>query len=332
MTAAPITVTLLAFDYALGAAILGMHDLLYFAGSQANAIEENPSARRSQRFNLKIASPKGQSIRLMNQLSMAAHCSFDELTPSEVVLIPAMAGHPARTLAANPELIRFLKRVDPDFTVIGSNSSGSFFLAEAGLLDNRRCTTFWNDADDFEQRYPKVQLERQERLVRGGNIICDGGGSSWFDLGLYLVEQFCDHQTAVATAKYFMVDLERSAQRSFAPQFGDQQHKDQSILAVQNWLAAHYAESINLNDVAERFGLSSRSLVRRFKLATGMTPLHYLQELRLDAASRLLVQSRRSIEDITHAVGYQDTSSFIRLFKRRTDYSPSRYRARFQSV
>lgn len=332
---------------------MGMHDLLYFAGAtfaQASlehtdlehADSTNKRAKQDQtpaleapannRFELRIASPQGEPIKLMNQLSAEAHCSYAELAPSDVYLVPAMAGEPQRTLASNSTLIKLLGELDLSSCLLGSNSNGGFFLAEAGLLDQKRATSFWADADYFAERYPRVKLERDERLVRDGNIISDSGGSSWFDLGLYLVELFCDHATAVAAAKYFMVDLARSAQLSFAPAFGEQQHQDQSVRAVQDWLAKHYGEAIVLSEVAERFGLSSRSLVRRFKLATGLTPVNYLQELRLDAASRLLVQTRRSVEDITQAVGYQDVSSFIRLFKRRTQYSPSSYRARFRNA
>lgn len=316
---------------------MSMHDLLYFAGANyANSQLEKASPLHNRqavnRFDIRIASPQGAPLKLMNQMSLNAHCSYDKLPPCDIYLIPAMSGEPERTLTANDELVNLLNRLDLTQSLLGSNSNACFFLAEAGLLEHKKVTTFWAYAEQFAKRYPNVCLAREERLVRDGNIISDSGGNSWLDLGLYLVEQFCDHRTAVATAKYFMVDLERSAQISFAPEFGEQQHKDTHVRAIQDWLAKHYSEAIVLSEVAERFGLSTRSLVRRFKLATGLTPVNYLQELRLDGASRLLVQSRRSVEDITHAVGYQDVSSFIRLFKRRTGYSPSSYRDRFKSI
>lgn len=330
----PLKITLLCFDYALAAAVTGMHDLLYFAGNHYSRQRGlmAPDLAPGKRFKLRLASAQGRAIKLSNRLSLNVHCGFDEIRDSDVLLVPAMAGDPERTLAANPQLLDFLRQTDTSQCLLGSNSNGAFFLAEAGLLTDKQITTFWGNADLFNQRYPHVHLRPQERLVRDGNIISDSGGSSWFDLGLYLVEHFCDHTSAAAAAKYFMVDMARSAQLSFAPEFGEQQHNDKTILALQDWLAQHYADAIVLSEVAAKFGLSSRSLVRRFKLATGLSPVQYLQELRLDAASRLLVQTRRSIEDITHAVGYRDVSSFIRLFKRRTHYSPSSYRARYQTA
>lgn len=205
-------------------------------------------------------------------------------------------------------------------------------LAEAGLLEGKKATTFWDNVALFRSRYPTVDLRPDQLLIHDGNILCDAGGISWFDLGLYLIELFCDHQTAMDTAKYFMVDLERSTQLSFTPLVSKQHHSDRPILEIQSWMEEHYAGSVSMEEVSKRFGLSNRTLVRRFKLATGVTPLNYLQEVRLNAAGRLLVQSNQTVEEITHAVGYEDISSFIRLFKRQTNYTPNSYRARFRAV
>ena len=134
------------------------------------------------------------------------------------------------------------------------------------------------------------------------------------------------------TAKSFLVDLERSTELSFSPLTSKKFHGDNAILDIQKWMDEHYAAHINIDEMCQQFGISNRSLLRRFKLATGVTPLNYLQDVRLDAASRLLVQSNDTIEAITHKVGYEDISSFTRLFKRRSGFSPSSYRARFRAV
>lgn len=323
-----VTISVMLFDYVLGAAVMGINDLLYFAG-RAYAQRHGHS---QPRFAIRLVSAHGQPVKAMNRITLTPHCSLAEAGHSEVVLVPSIAGDIAQTLRDNTWLTDYLQQAAAAGSLLGNNSNGSFFLAEAGLLAGKKATTFWDNVELFRQRYPSIDLRADQVLIHDGNILCDAGGTSWFDLGLYLVELFCDHATAMDTAKYFMVDLERAKQLSFTPLVSLRHHSDAAILQVQAWLEQHHAERISIDALGAQFGLSNRSLARRFKLVTGVTPLHYLQEVRLDAAGRLLVQTNASIEDITHAVGYEDISSFIRLFKRRTHYAPSTYRARFRAL
>lgn len=320
-----IKVTVLVFDYALPAAVAGISDLLYFAGGST-------ARGGTKRFQIRLASHDGKPVKAMNRMTITPHCGVDEIEDSDVFLVPAITGDIEQTLHDNRWLVDLLRRVADTDCIVGSNSNGSFFLAEAGLLDDKTATTFWDNVDLFRARYPSIDLRPDQLLIHDGKILCDAGGTSWFDLGLYLVELFCDDQTAMETAKYFMVDLERNTQLSFTPMISKRYHSDHLILEVQTWMEKRYAEDLSIEQVARQFGLSNRTLARRFKLATGVTPQQYLQDIRLNAASRMLVQSNQSIEAITHAVGYEDVSSFVRLFKRRTNYSPGGYRSRFRAV
>ncbi|GLS25652.1 GlxA family transcriptional regulator [Marinibactrum halimedae] len=324
-----INVTILVYDYVLAAAVMSINDLLYFAGHIYQRARPNESAPR---FRIQLASKDSKPVNTMNQLTITPHCGINDIQSSDIYLVPTIAGDVEQTLADNLWLIRTLQQANQTNSLIGSNSNGSFFLAEAGLLQNKKATTFWNNANLFRARYPDIDLQTDQLFIHDGNILCDAGGTSWFDLGLYLIELFCDHQTAMDTAKYFMVDLERSSQRSFTPLASKKHHSDRVILAVQHWMETHYSDEISIVAMSTQFSLSHRSLVRRFKLATGITPLNYLQEVRLDAASQLLIKTNKTIEEITHAVGYEDISSFIRLFKRKTNFSPNSYRARFRAV
>ncbi|GAA5314810.1 MAG: GlxA family transcriptional regulator [Candidatus Pelagadaptatus aseana] len=323
-----IKISIVVFDYALAAAAMGMSDMLYFAGN----IYQRQQRQREPRFQVRLASRDGQPVKVMNNLSITPHCSLQDIEDSDVVLLPNITGEIDLTLTRNSDVIELLQRLQQRNCIIGCNSTGVFFAAEAGLLDGRQATTLWSAVDDFRERYPKVDLRPDQLLTVDGNLICDAGGTSWFDLGLHLIELFCGHRTAMDTAKYFMVDLERSTQLSFSPLASLKYHGDKTILEIQHWLEAHYREAISMDDLGHAFGLSNRSLLRRFKLATGLSPLSYLQDIRLDMACRLLVQSNKSVEEVTHEVGYEDVSSFIRLFKRRSGFTPNNYRARFRAV
>ncbi len=328
-----VTITVLLFDNVLSAAVMGINDLLFYAGNRYQSLHRQVGEKsREPHLQVRLASSHGQPVRVMNNLILTPHCSIQDIEKSDVYLVPTITADIEQTLKENQWLLDLLKEVAKTDAIIGGNSNGSFFLAEAGLLDGKQATTFWRDVDLFRQRYPHIDLRPDQLLIHDGNIICDTGGTSWLDHGLYLVELFCDHQTAMDTAKSFLVDLERSTELSFSPLTSKKFHGDNVILDIQKWMEEHYASHINIEEMCQQFGISNRSLLRRFKLATGVTPLNYLQDVRLDAASRLLVQSNSSIENITHQVGYEDISSFTRLFKRSSGFSPSSYRARFRAV
>jgi len=322
-------VTVLGFDYVLASALTGINDLLSLAGVSWNKLHQQVP---EPKFRVQIASWDKKPILTLNNVIIMPHCAIQEVQHSDVYLVPCIAGDIEKTLAQNPGIVALLKKLNQSSNLIGSNSTGSFFLAEAGILDHKIATTHWGLADLFRQKYPKVKLKADQLITHDDNILCDGGGLAWFDMGLYLIELFCDHDTAVGSAKAFVIDTGRTTQLTYSPLISKKYHNDKAVLSVQNWLEEHYISDISIEHLGQQFGLSHRSLIRRFKSAAGLTPSNYLQEIRLDAASKYLVQSVKTIGEITHAIGYEDISSFTKLFKRKTGLSPSNYRARFKPI
>lgn len=321
-----IVVTILAFDNALTSSLTGLNDLLYFANTMQRKKGDG------NEFLVQLASYDGQPVRTLNNLFFPVHCGIADVQHTDVYLVPTITGNIDRALDQNHWIIETLKYAGKSDHLIGSNSSGSFFLGETGLLDHKAATTHWTLVDMFRERYPLVNLNPDQLITHDGNILTDCGGLAWFDLGLYLVELFCGHETAANLSKFFVLDLGRANSLTYSPLISKKYHKDEQILSIQNWMEDNYQTSIMIEKIGEQFGLSNRSLLRRFKQATGSTPSHYLQDIRLDAATKLLVHSNRSIEEITHSVGYDDISSFTRLFKRKVGMSPSHYRARFKPI
>lgn len=197
------------------------------------------------------------------------------------------------------------------------------------MLDGRRATTHWGYIDLFRARYPKVDLQPEPLITEDGPICCSGGGMAWFDLALYLIERYAGHETAVATAKSYVIDMGRHSQKAYSALEGRRYHQDPLVLRAQDWLEGHYGEPLALQDLASTLNVSARTLMRRFRQATGSTALSYQQTLRIEAARRHLEGTSWSIAQITERIGYEDVSSFIRLFKRETGLSPGEYRERF---
>jgi len=319
-------VTVLGFDYAFASAITGVIDLLSMAGVTWNRIHGSPIEKQ---FEVLIATVDGGAVRCTNGLEIRAHKTFDEVERTDLLLVPTIAGNIEKTLALNPAVMPWLRKHYEQGADIASNCTGAFFLAESGILNGKDATTHWGYLDLFQQRYPQVNLQASQLITTDGSVFCSGGGMAWLDMGLFLIERYCGHDVAIASAKSHVIDISRGSEPAYSSILSKKYHHDETILALQDWLDVNYHQKITLDLLAEKSAMTERTFKRRFKSATGESAISYLQSLRIEAAKKLLERSRLSVEQITHNIGYEDVSSFIRLFKKHTALSPSAYRARF---
>ena len=319
-------VTVIGFEQALATAITGIMDLFRMAGVTWARINEQPV---EPHFQVTLATATGEPCHCVNGLTLQAHCSWAEAPAPDIVIIPTIGGDIERTLADNAALAPLLRDWHRQGTDVASNCTGAFFLADASLLDNRDATTHWGYCNLFRERYPDVRLLPHQLITSADTLFCAGGGMAWFDLGLFLVERHCGVETARTLAKAFVMDMGRNSQAAYASIHSRRYHQDQTVMLIQDWLEEHIAEPINLDALATRFHLTPRTFKRRFRDATGDRPLHYLQKLRVEAAKRLLEDPRQRLQQVTRAVGYEDASSFSRLFRTHTGMTPSTYRSRF---
>jgi transcriptional regulator GlxA family with amidase domain len=158
---------------------------------------------------------------------------------------------------------------------------------------------------------------------------CGGGVHAALDLSLYLVEKFCGHEIATQSAKALLIETPRAWQAGFAIVPLKTDHSDDAISSAQEWMHENFHRDFPLDALARRVAMSLRNFVRRFKQATGDSPLIYLQKLRVATAKRLLENDHRTVQEVSDAVGYQDVAFFRQLFQRHTGASPSAYRERF---
>ena len=131
------------------------------------------------------------------------------------------------------------------------------------------------------------------------------------------------------TAKAFVVDYRRDSQLTYSLMRLAKPHRDDKISEIQRWLDEHFAENVMVEDLADRFGMSKRTLIRRFNTALDMPPNTYIQSVRIEAARKLLEETERTVDLVMNDVGYEDASSFRRLFRKKTGLTPTEYRRRF---
>jgi transcriptional regulator GlxA family with amidase domain len=202
-------------------------------------------------------------------------------------------------------------------------------LAETGLLDGKRATTHWALADAYRARWPRIDWQPEHFVTESGRLFCAGGVYAALDLSLHLVERYAGYDVAMQTARALLLETRRTAQAGFAVPAHRSEHGDAEVAAAEEWMRQHLREALRVDALARRFGMSPRSFARRFKLATGETPLAYLHGVRIEAAKHLLETGARPLREIAGAVGYEDVAFFRALFKRRTGAAPAAWRRRF---
>ena len=326
------TVTIIGFNGALASAITGMIDLFRLAGvTWARIHGEQPSAQ----FRTRLLTENGEPCQCINGVTILADGSWqdvDDLGADDVLIIPTIGAPIDEILKTNNPLIQWLsgfQDATPGDVRVASNCTGAFLLAAAGLLDGREATTHWGFSNQFRERFPAVDLRPEKLVTVGGPVACAGGGMAWWDLGVYLVERLAGAQVARELAKAFVIDAGRTSQAPYSALQARRYHSDSVVLGLQDWVEGHFREAVSVADLATRARLSERSLLRRFRQATGDTPTTYLQLLRIEEARRLLESSQDGLDAITRAVGYEDVSSFSRLFRKQTGLSPGAYRSKF---
>ena len=250
----------------------------------------------------------------------------------DAILLPAVWGISSQYLQQYSALYPWLRHQYESGALLFGLLTGSYFMAEAGLLAGRRATTHWHYAEDFRRRYPNVMLKAEKMQTVDGRLYCGGGVNASMDLSMHLIQQFCGPLIAQQCERHCLMGTRRDYQKLTIDTVDSKQHHDMRILDIQHWLETHYAEPLGLEEITARFGFSQRNLNRRFKAATGKSPLAYIHEYRLEVAKELLMHSDQSIQQICFNVGYESLTTFGRRFKAYIGCSASDFRKNSKST
>lgn len=249
---------------------------------------------------------------------------------SDLIFIPAFANRDmGNNIEENKSLIPFLAQQYQSGSSLISLCTGSFLLGASGLLNGRSATTHVEAADKFAQAFPEVNLQPHAIVTESENIYTSGGATSSFHLKLYLIQKFCGREVAVRAAKNFAIDLDRNNQLYFDQFKPDLVQDDELVRAVQLFINERYSEIKNVEEALEEVPSSRRNIIRRFKQATGITPIRYLQKTKIEAAKNLLETTNKDILDVMISSGYNDMKNFRQLFKTFTGLTPKGYRDKY---
>src|SRR6476659_1943637 len=321
-----IDVTVLLLDQTFSSTAVGPMEVLRHAGSLWNHLTGKPE---KPRFRVTTASADGRPVLCDGPIHIQPMTAIHGVRKTDLIFIPTTGWSIDDVVERNAPVVPWLKRWQKRGAAIASVCSGVGLVAATGMLDGKRATTHWALAERFSQLYPKVKWMPELMVTEDHGFYCGGGVNASLDLSLYLVEKFCGHEVAMQSAKALLIETSRAWQAGFAVVPLKTEHNDDAISTAQDWLHQNFHRAFPLEAPAHRAGMSLRNFVRRFKQATGDSPLAYLQKLRIAAAKRLLENNHRTMQEISDAVGYQDVAFFRGLFQRHTGVSPSAYRDRF---
>nr|BFE50972.1 hypothetical protein GCM10017745_43990 [Saccharothrix mutabilis subsp. capreolus] len=200
---------------------------------------------------------------------------------------------------------------------------GGFLSAAVGLLDGRRATTSWWLAPLFRRLHPGVELDAEALVVRDGPVTTAGAAMAHLDLMLTLVARHGGAELADRCARYLLADVRASQSAYMALGFLT---AADHVAAAERWARARLADDVSVADVAAAVGMSARTFARRVERATGLSPVRFLQRLRVETAVDLLTTTRLPVEDIARRVGYADPTTLRRVLRRETGRGPRDHR------
>ena len=207
-----------------------------------------------------------------------------------------------------------------------------FLLAETGVLRGKTCSTHWGHAQELQEMYPDVDVQAENIVTESEGLYTSGGAYAFTNLIIYLIEKYGGRELAILTAKAFMIDIDKGSQSPFMIFKGQKNHKDRTILEVQQFIENNYGQKIAVSDLAKKHTMVRRTLERRFKQATGNSINEYIQRVRVEAAKKSLEMGNITVNEVMYGVGYNDAKAFRELFKRHVGLTPNGYRKRYSSI
>lgn len=331
---APVSVAILVFPETSASVVHSMYDLFMSAGHDWDVIVDGRPGEHVMRPA--IVARSAAPLEVCNGIPVSPHAALADTPPPDIVCVPEVNVVPGEVLAGRfDEEIEWIRRCYAAGSIVANACSGAMLLAEAGLLDGHDATTHWAWCDVLRERHPAVRVHPQRTLVVSGDghrLVMAGGGTSWLDVALYLIARTVDVETAMHVARIHLIDWHSVGQQPFARLARSRQSDDAVIARCQGWIAEHYADRAPVAAMGRLSGLPERSFKRRFREATGMSPLEYVHTLRIEEAKHMLETGDAPVEDIAAEVGYEDPGFFSRLFRRQVQLTPAQYRRRFGAM
>ena len=322
-------VSLVAIPDAVLSTLAGIFDVM-----NGPALTQLMSPGTPAPFRAEIVGIETGPLMLASGIPIDIQRSIATIDATDIVIVPSvLLSSEGWRKGRYPQLVQWITRMHRQGAVLCSACSGIFLLGETGIYRNQDATVHFGYAAQLSSLYPDVTVHPERVLVIAGRreeLVSSGASTTWHDLVLYLTARYAGATTAQEVARRFALQWHQEGLTPFIVFEGKQDHGDGEIVSAQKWLSRHFAVAHPVDEVIKRSKLAERTFKRRFTTATGLTPIAYVQRLRIEDAKRRLERTDEAAEEISWRVGYEDPAFFRRLFKRVTGMAPGAYRKRFR--
>jgi len=328
---APLHVSLVAVPQAALSTLTGIFDVL-------SAFALMPSAAKAPGqplpFCVEIVGLEAGSLALASRIPIPVQRSIAQVKTTDIVIVPSLVLGPKGWLKGqHPQLVAWLSAMHRRGALLCSACTGIFLLAETGLFAGMAATVHWANAQEFSAAFPEVPTHPERVLVVSGKreeLVTSGASMTWHDLVLYLIARHVGATAAQEVARFFALQWHQDGLAPYIVFEGPNSHGDAAVKAAQAWAKKHFTVTNAMEEMIAKSGLTERTFKRRFSTATGLSPIAYIQRLRVEDAKRRLERTAASVDEISWQVGYEEPAFFRRLFKRVTGVTPGAYRRRFK--
>jgi transcriptional regulator GlxA family with amidase domain len=329
--AAPRHVSLVALPDAVVSTLSGLYDIMNAFALMGVSVASRGGGRVP--FHVDIVGEAAGPLELASGVPVSVQRPIAGIETTDIVIVPSVLLRAEGWRKGRyPGLVGWLRTMHERGAVLCSACSGIFLLAETGLFDGQAATVHFSYARTFASLYPAIAIHPHRVLVIAGareELVSPGASMSWHDLALHLIARTAGAAAAQEIARLFALQWHQDGLMPYIVFEGRRDHGDGDIHGAQQWLEGHFSVVHPVEQMIRRSRLAECTFKRRFTHATGLTPLAYVQRLRIEDAKRRLERSEAPIDNIGWQVGYEDPAFFRRLFKRTTGLTPGAYRTRF---
>ncbi len=282
-------------------------------------------------FDINLVGIDAETVLYDGAFSIHCNSTIDDIDRTDLIIIPAVLPHRVlEEIERNRAFVPWiLQQRLVHHAEVASLCMGAFFLAETGLVDHKQCATHWAGIELFKQRYPQIDVKPEKIITDQEGIYSSGGAYSFLNLIVHLVQKYCGREVAIYISKMFEIEIDRDNQNQFAIFKSQKDHSDSLVQKAQHFIESNVEEKISVEALSEELAISRRNFIRRFKKATGNTPLEYIQRVKIEAAKHALESSSQTINEVMFSIGYSDTKAFRSLFKRYTGLTPVAYKQKY---
>ncbi|MEX3011114.1 GlxA family transcriptional regulator [Hoeflea sp. TYP-13] len=313
------TIVIYAPQNAVGMSIMLTSELCGYAARKSEAMIGDTA-------RILVVSPAGKDLICSNNMALPVSDKIAVLSDADAVFLAAFWGSVDQALSENRDLIRMLKSLEENRVPVAALSTGTYFLAQSGLLDGKVATTYPPFVDDFGKRYPEIKLRPNRAITDAGGLYCANGIPAGCDLTISIIELLFGPEVARHTSRAFLTGFSRDYALANVAFDGQKYHGDRQILTAQQWMERNYGGPVRMVTLAEDVGMSPRNFSRRFKQVTNESPHDYLRRVRMEAAKDLFRDRDLSLSEIADRVGYRDPGSFMKAFRKETGLTPGEFR------